>query len=104
MTEPIDLGTRVGGLERRLDILSESVDRRFDQVDERFDQVDNVLKEIAAEGQRTRRHVDEAIAAEGERTRRHFDVVAEQMKSERNLALDACDRSAARAPDCVECG
>jgi len=30
------------------------------------------------------------IAAEGHRTRLHFDLVAEQMKSERNLALDKC--------------
>ncbi|MEO5896640.1 MAG: hypothetical protein ABIS06_13160 [Vicinamibacterales bacterium] len=30
----------------------------------------------------------EAVAAEGQKTRHHFDVVAEQMKSERNLAID----------------
>jgi hypothetical protein len=28
------------------------------------------------------------IGAEGEKTRRHFDIAVEQMKAERNLALD----------------
>ena len=53
----------------------------FTQVDERFVAV---LKLIADEGRDIRRHVEH----EGQKTRRHFDVVAEQMKSERNLAID----------------
>ena len=53
------------------------VDERFAQVDERFNQVDNQFVELRQQ-----------IAAEGEKTRRHFDIAVEQMKAERNLALD----------------
>lgn len=77
MAEPTELVARVDGLDRKLDRLSASVDERFDRVDERFDRVDKRFEAVLAE-----------IAAEGEKTRRHFDVVAEQMKSERNLAID----------------
>ena len=52
-------------------------DERFAQVDERFAQVDNQFVELRQQ-----------IAAEGEKTRRHFDIAVEQMKAERNLALD----------------
>src|SRR5688572_27731757 len=53
------------------------VDERFARVDERFAQVDNQFVELRQQ-----------IAAEGEKTRRHFDIAVEQMKAERNLALD----------------
>ncbi len=49
------------------------VDQRFAQVDQRFARVDDRFQELIG-----------LILSEGERTRRHFDVVAEQMKSERN--------------------
>ena len=55
----------------------EQVDRRFEQVDERFELVDQRFDRMEA-----------LIRSEGERTRRHFDVVAEQMKAERDLVLD----------------
>ena len=53
------------------------VDQRFAQVDQRFARVDDRFQELI-----------DLILSEGERTRRHFDVVAEQMKSERNFAID----------------
>ena len=58
------------------------VDERFAQVDERFAQVDNQFVELRQQ-----------IAAEGEKTRRHFDIAVEQMKAERNLALDVTKAS-----------
>ncbi len=77
MAEPGDLAARVVDIDRKLEQLSASVDRRFEQVDRRFEQVDQRFEAVLKE-----------IAAEGQKTRRHFDVVAEQMKSERNLAID----------------
>lgn len=74
MSEPMNLNARV-------DSIDEKLDRRFRQVDARFEAV---LKLIADEGRDTRR----CIEHEGQKTRRHFDVVAEQMKSERNVAID----------------
>ena len=59
------------------------VDRRFEQVDQRF-------------ALTTLRSMEALIRSEGERTRRHFDVVAEQMKGERNLVLDLGVSSAAK--------
>ena len=53
------------------------VDDRFARVDERFNQMNNQFVELRQQ-----------IAAEGEKTRRHFDIAVEQMKAERNLALD----------------
>ena len=61
------------------------VDQRFEQVDRRFEQVDQRFDRMEA-----------LIRSEGERTRRHFDVVAEQMKAERNLVLDLGVASAAK--------
>ncbi len=61
--------------------LKAEMDGRFEQVDQRFDQLE---RRFAAESERIRQHVE----AEGEKTRRYFDVVAEQMKAERNLSLD----------------
>ncbi len=55
----------------------EQVQRQFEQVDRRFEQVDRQFEEIR-----------QRISHEGERTRRHFDIVAEQMKAERNLSID----------------
>ena len=50
--------------------LKEDMDRRFEAVDQRFEAL------------------IELILAEGGRTRRHFEVFAEQLFSERNLAID----------------
>ena len=72
MAEPTELVSRVDGIDRKLDRLSASVDERFDRVDERFDRVDKRFEAVLAE-----------IAAEGEKTRRHFDMVAEQMLEKR---------------------
>jgi hypothetical protein len=68
---------QVGELKVQIDERFNQVDERFNQVDERFKQVDKQFIELRQQ-----------IVAEGEKTRRHFDVVAEQMKAERNLALD----------------
>lgn len=65
-------------LKVEMDDRFKQVDKRFEQVDKRFEQVDKQFIEL--------RH---QIAAEAEKTRRHFDVVADQMKAERNLALDS---------------
>ena len=59
----MDLNERVTGIDEKLDRLSTSVDERFDE-----------LRNL--------------IVDEGRTTRRHFEIVAEQMKSERNLATD----------------
>jgi hypothetical protein len=40
--------------------------------------------------------VRQQIAAEGEKTRRHFDIAVEQMKAERTLALDLSKAADAR--------
>ena len=53
------------------------IDKRFAQIDERFNQVDKQFVELRQQ-----------IAAEGEKTRRHIDIGFERMKAERNLALD----------------
>lgn len=57
--------------------LKADMDERFGDVDQRFARVDDRFQELI-----------DLILSEGEKTRRHFDVVAEQMKSERNLAID----------------
>ena len=69
-TDVNDLRTDVNGLRTSSTELRTEMDRRFGAVDEQF------------------KVVFELIKSEGETTRRHFDVVAEQMLSERNLALD----------------
>lgn len=69
--------------------LKAEMDKRFEQVDERFVEL---TKQIAVQGEDFRQFV----VAEGESTRRHFDMVADQMQSERNLALD--QSMAARPP------
>lgn len=61
-----------------------AVGRQFEAIDQRFEAVDRRFEEVLALIEQTHRFV----AEEGERTRRHFDVVAEQIKSERNLAID----------------
>ena len=54
--------------------LKADMDERFGDVDQRFARVDDRFQELI-----------DLILSEGDRTRRHFDVVAEQMKSERNF-------------------
>jgi len=67
----------VSQLKEDMDRRFERVDQRFELVDQRFERVDRRFEEVIA-----------LILSEGERTRRHFDVVAEQLMSERNLAID----------------
>jgi hypothetical protein len=69
----------------------EAVDKRFEAVDKRFEAVDRRLETVDRWFEAVDRRFDEVIGlilSEGERTRRHFDVVAEQMRSERNLVID----------------
>jgi tetrahydromethanopterin S-methyltransferase subunit G len=72
-----NVATTLSAFKKEVGELFELVDKRFEQVDKRFEQVDKRFESI-----------EKQIAAEGEATRRHFDIVAEQMKAERNLALD----------------
>jgi phosphate uptake regulator len=65
-----NVATTLSAFKKEVGELFEQVDKRFEQVDRRFESI------------------EKQIAAEGEATRRHFDIVAEQMKAERNLALD----------------
>jgi hypothetical protein len=71
-------------ISRQLATLSNSVDARFQQFDQRFEQVDQRFEQVDQQFIELRA----LIAAEGEKTRRHFDISVEQMKAERNLALD----------------
>ena len=66
----------------------EQVDQRFEQVDQRFELVDHRFVELSGQIRAQAEEFMRLVLAEGEKTRRHFDVVAEQMKAERNLALD----------------
>ena len=59
----------------------EHVRSQFERVQRQFEQVDRRFTELKAE-------LKEDIAAEGEKTRRHFDIVAEQMKAEQILLID----------------
>jgi hypothetical protein len=59
------------------------------EMDEQFEHVREQFKGVREQFKSVREQFKEEIAAEGEKTRRHFDVVFEQMKAERNLALDA---------------
>lgn len=62
--------------------LKAEMDEQFKHVREQFTQVREQFTQV-------REQFKQAIVAEGEKTRRHFDVALEQMKAERNLALDA---------------
>jgi septal ring factor EnvC (AmiA/AmiB activator) len=68
----------------QVDARFEQVDRRFAQIDARFEQVDRRFEQV----DRRFEAMEALVRTEGEKTRRHFDVVAEQMKAERNLVLD----------------
>ncbi len=59
------------------------------EMDQQFAQTRQQLERITVDAEQTRRHFEQRLTAEGEQTRRHFDVVAEQMKAERNLSLDS---------------
>jgi len=80
-------------IDRKIEALARSVDERFAQMDERFARVDERFARVDERfAQVDARFVQvlQEIAAEGARTRHHFDVVAEQMKGERNVAIDKC--------------
>ena len=80
----MDLQDLKGDMDRRFEAVDErleTIDRRFDAVDRRFEEM---LAFIISESEKTR----QSVVEESERTRRHFDVVVEQVKTERNLALD----------------
>ncbi|MGH8638061.1 MAG: hypothetical protein ACREUZ_13080 [Burkholderiales bacterium] len=62
----------------------EQADRQFAQIDARFEQVDARFEQVNERFELLKQQ----IAAEGERTRHHFDIVAEQMRGERNLSID----------------
>ena len=72
------MADRLENVERTLSTLKTTVDERFVQVDQRFERMERLIR------------------SEGDKTRRHFDVVAEQMKAERNLVLDLGLASAER--------
>jgi hypothetical protein len=67
-----------------VDDLKSEMDRRFEQVDARFEQIDARFERV----EERFTAISQQIADEGRVTRRHFDIVFEQMKAERNLALD----------------
>jgi chromosome segregation ATPase len=82
---------RLEAVDRRLEAIDarfDAVDAQFQAVDGRFQAVDDrfaeVVRGIAADGERTRQYV----AEESARTRRHFDIRVEQILAERNLVLD----------------
>jgi predicted transcriptional regulator len=75
--------------------LFEEVSKRFEQVDQRFEQVDQQFEQV----QRQFGVLSAQIATEAENTRRHFDIVVEQLKAERNLALDQSMAVADRLDD-----
>jgi hypothetical protein len=82
---------KIGGLKMEMDRRFGHVDRRLEQIDQRFEQVDRRFEEIDNRFERVDQRfaaMAEQIASEGEKTRRHFDVVADQMRAERNLVLD----------------
>jgi predicted transcriptional regulator len=76
-----DLRREVSAQFEQVDQRFEQMEQRFEQVDRRFDRMDGQFAELKAE-------LLQSIADEGARTRRHFETVAEQMRSERNHALD----------------
>jgi uncharacterized protein YdcH (DUF465 family) len=62
----------------RVDELKKEMDAQFARVGERFAQVDERFVEL-----------EQRIETEAHTTRRHFDVVAEQMKADAKLTLEA---------------
>ncbi len=106
----MDVSELKGDMDRQF----EGVARQFEAVDRRFEEMlalisterEETRRFILEEGERTRRYmleesestrrymVEESESTRGymleesESTRRHFDIVVEQVKSERNLALD----------------
>ena len=86
---------RLGNVERQVSTLKTDVDEQFEQVARRFEQVDQRFDQIDQRFERTER----LILSEAENTRRHFDVVAEQMKAERNLVLDLALANAEKISD-----
>ena len=75
---------KVSELKTEMDSKFAAVDQRFERVDERFEQIDRRFERVDESLEELRR----LVKSEGEATRRHFDVVAENIVSERNLALD----------------
>ena len=77
---------------QQVDARFQQVDARFEQVDARFEQVDRrfdgIEERITTEGEAVRRYFDERIQGVVDDMRRYFEIVAEQMKAERNLVLD----------------
>ncbi|MDQ3347810.1 MAG: hypothetical protein M3545_07575 [Acidobacteriota bacterium] len=113
----MDVSELKGDMDRQFEGVArhfETIDQRFDAVDRRFEEMfaliasqkDETRRFILEEGERTRRYMLEEsestrrymleesdgtrryMLEESESTRRHFDIVVEQVKSERNLALD----------------
>ncbi|MDQ3347669.1 MAG: hypothetical protein M3545_06855 [Acidobacteriota bacterium] len=95
----MDVSELKGDMDRQF----EGVARQFEAVDRRFEEMlalisterEETRRFILEEGERTRRYMLEEsestrgyMLEESESTRRHFDIVVEQVKSERNLALD----------------
>jgi predicted transcriptional regulator len=76
--------------------LKKDMDQRFDEVTKRFTATESAIRQqftatesaIRQRFTTTQTEIRQHITAEGQRTRRHFDVVAEQMKAERNLSID----------------
>jgi tetrahydromethanopterin S-methyltransferase subunit G len=86
-----NVATTLSAFKKEVGELFELVDKRFEQVDKRFEQVDKRFEQVDKRFEQVDKRfesIEKQIAAEGEATRRHFDIVAEQMKAERNLALD----------------
>ena len=85
---------RFDEIDRRFEVVDrrfDAVDRRFEQVDQRFEQVDHRFEQVDHRFQQVDERFEiviKGIAAEGDRTRRHFDIVVEQMKAEFNLMWD----------------
>jgi septal ring factor EnvC (AmiA/AmiB activator) len=75
----------------QIDARFEQVDRRFEQIDKRFEQIDARFEQIDARFEQIDvrfERLEGLIHGSVEQMRRHFDIVAEQMKAERNLVLD----------------
>lgn len=68
--------------------LKKDMDQRFDEIARQCTATRTDIEEIRQHVTATKTGLLQHITAEGERTRRHFDVVAEQMKAERNLSID----------------
>ncbi len=77
--------SRAESIERKLDALSVSVDKRFEAVDRRLETIENRLDTI-----------DDRITDEGKTTRRHFDIVAEQFRDHVGALADGIARNSER--------